>query len=53
MYLVHIHDWNEPMYGIILKFTSQTEILDFVSLLHLSQNSDIVIQIRYEEEQNK
>ena len=48
MYIVNIYTHDAPWQSIILTFTSQTEILDFISLLHLSQNSAIAIKIRYE-----
>ena len=48
MYIVNIYDYNEPWNGIILNFSSQTEVLDFISLLHLSQNIDYCVDIRYE-----
>lgn len=54
MYIVNIYDYNQPWCGITVNFQSQTEVLDFISLLHLSQNSDFCVDIRYERsEQNK
>lgn len=48
MYILRIYEWQEPWISITMIFTSQTEILDFISLLHLSQNDDIGIEIHYE-----
>ena len=54
MYNVNIYDYNSPWSGITLNFTTQTEVLDFIQLLHLSQNSDYCVDIRYERrEHNK
>ena len=48
MYIVYIYTNGSPWQAIVVTFTSQTELLDFISLLHLSQNSDIDIKIHYE-----
>lgn len=48
MYIVNIYDYIQPWCGITVNFQSQTEVLDFITLLHLSQNSDFCVDIRYE-----
>ena len=47
MYIVHIFTNSSSWQAIVVTFTSQTELLDFISLLHLSRNNDISIKVSY------
>ena len=47
MYIVYIYTNGSPWQAIVVTFTSQTELLDFISLLHLSRNNDISIKVSY------
>lgn len=47
MYNISIYD-NETGYAIEIKLSTQTEVLDFISLLSLSINDHIFISISYE-----
>ena len=47
MYNISIYD-NETGYAIEITLSTQTELLDFISLLSLSINDHIFISISYE-----
>lgn len=47
MYIIHVFTNQAPWQGIVVTFTTQTELLDFISLLHLSRNNDISIKVSY------
>lgn len=47
MYNISIYD-NETGHAIEINLSTQTEVLDFISLLSLSRNDNIFISVSYE-----
>ena len=47
MYNIQIFD-NESGHSVEIHLSSQTEVLDFISLLSLSRNDHIFISVSYE-----
>lgn len=53
MYMIQIFD-KEVVHSVEIHLSTQTELLDFISLLSLSRNDHIFISVSYERsKQNK